>query len=300
MPARTNAFQRLVTLLSAALAGHAKVTESAMLRDRITGKEREVDVLILLTGASYEVKLAIEVISWRRFADTPWVEKMRAKHENLPIDKLVLVSEKGFSVPAKQKAEFYGIECLTIEEACAVDWPTIGTLVDTGNFEVISLSFAVSAICNFDDGRQQQVEIPIGMSVGTPSGSITIDSFVRSLLDRPDLRDVVIAELQGDIQHEFWLQYVEPAGLFKFDQDGESCQATELRIGLSAKRQTTPIDIKTGIFRSTPFISGTSVDPLNPLEFVLLKNADAASSGYLVDATGVRTLQSLLRKPDAS
>lgn len=44
-------FNFLSHMLSAALGGHAKVTESAMLRDRIAEKEREVDVLIILTGA---------------------------------------------------------------------------------------------------------------------------------------------------------------------------------------------------------------------------------------------------------
>jgi hypothetical protein len=106
MPPRTNAFQRLVTLLSAALAGHARVTESAMLADRVTGESREVDVLLVSTTATYQVNLGIEVISWARPANTPWVEKMRAKHDNLPTDKLILVSESGFSEHASPSADF--------------------------------------------------------------------------------------------------------------------------------------------------------------------------------------------------
>lgn len=135
MPQRTNTFQRLVTLLTATLAGHARVTESAMLQDRVTGEQREVDVLVVGTTATYNINLGIEVIAWGRRADTPWVEKMRAKHDNLPIDKLILVSESGFSGPAKLKAQFYGIETLTVDAACEADWPLIAALGMAGVFE---------------------------------------------------------------------------------------------------------------------------------------------------------------------
>ena len=77
MPPRTNAFQRLITLLSATLAGNTRVIESAMLADRITGEPREVDILLVATTATYQVNLGVEVISWARPADTPWVERMR-------------------------------------------------------------------------------------------------------------------------------------------------------------------------------------------------------------------------------
>ena len=94
-----------------------------MLIDRVSGEQREVDVLVVAIAGGYSVQLGVEVISWARPADTPWVEKMRAKHENLSTDKLILVSEKGFYEPARRKAEFYGIEVLTLEEATEADWP---------------------------------------------------------------------------------------------------------------------------------------------------------------------------------
>lgn len=117
MPRRTNTFQRLVTLLTATLAERAQVTESAMLTDRVNGEQREVDILVVAAAGGYTVQIGIEVISWARPADTPWIEKMRAKHDNLSTDKLVLVSESGFYEPARRKADFYGIEVLTLEEA---------------------------------------------------------------------------------------------------------------------------------------------------------------------------------------
>jgi len=290
MPPRTNAFQRLVTLLSATLAGHARVTESAMLPDRVTGESREVDVLLVAITAGYQVNLGIEVISWARPADTPWVEKMRAKHDNLPTDKLILVSESGFSGPAKRKAEFYGIETLTVEEACEADWPMIAALEETGVFEVTTMNYDVDAVCKLDDGTLEQLPVPSQASFPTPSGPMTMDTFVRALLEREDLREVVRANLTGGHEHDFWLSYTEPNGLWRFDNEGKLGQVMELRVGLKVLQTASPVRFGTGKFRSVPFVSGTSIVVAVPLQFVLARNADGSSSGYLIDANGIRTL----------
>jgi hypothetical protein len=292
MPPRTNAFQRLVTLLTATLAGHASVTESAMLEDRVTGELREVDVLVVATTATYKVKLGIEVIAWGRRADTPWVEKMRAKHDNLPTDKLILVSQSGFSDPAQRKAQFYGIETLTVDEACEADWPLIAALEETGVFEVTTMSFDVAGVCRLDSGQIEQLPIPTQASFLIPAGQMTMDTFVRTLLERDEVCDVVRANLTGSRAHDFWLSYTEPNGLWRFDSEGKAGQITELRIGLKVLQTTSPVRFASGKFRSVPFVSGTSTIANAPLQFVLARSPDGGSSGYLIDANGVRTLSS--------
>lgn len=290
MPQRTNAFQRLVTLLTATLAGHAKVTESAMLPDRVTGELREVDVLVTSTAASYQVNLGLEVVAWRRPADTPWIERMHAKHENLPTDKLILVSESGFSGPALRKAKFYGIETLTVDEACEADWPLIAALEETGVFEVTTMNFDVAAVCSFSDGTVEQLSVPSQASFPTPAGPMTMDTFVRHMLDRDEVRDVVRANLTGDHEHDFWISYTEPNGLWTLNHQGKSGQIVELRIGLKVLRKSSPVSYATGKFRAVPFVSGHSTESTAPLQFVLARNPDGSSSGYLIDSKGVRTL----------
>lgn len=294
MPPRTNAFQRLVTLLTATLAGHAQVTESAMLTDRVTGEPREVDVLVSATTATYTVNLGIEVIAWARPADTPWIEKMRAKHENLPTDKLILVSESGFSAPAKKKAEFYGIETLTIEEACEADWPLITALEGSGIFEVTTLNFDIAAICQLANGAIEQLAIPRQTSFPGTHGPITMDTFVRSILERDDIRNVIQDNLVGGHEHDFWFSYSKPDGLWKFEIDGKRGQVIELRVGLKVLQSSTPVRFGCGKFRCVPFLSGTSTVKTTPLQFVLARNPSGGSSGYLIDAAGVRSLSSRL------
>lgn len=292
MPQRTNAFQRLLTLLTATLGGQARITESAMLQDRVTGEQREVDILVTTTTASYQVSLGLEVVAWRRPADTPWIEKMRAKHENLPTDKLILVSESGFSKPAQTKARFYGIETLTIEEAREADWPLIAKLEETGVFEVITMNFDVMAVCHFDDGRIERLPVPLVAPINSKAGAPTIDKFVRALLDQDDVRNVVRDNLKGGHEHEFWVDYREPNGLWRFDYAGNVGQIVELRIGLRVLKTESPVRFATGKFRSVPFVSGTSAGDGTPLQFVLAKTPDGSSSGYLIDANGIRTLAS--------
>jgi hypothetical protein len=263
-----------------------------MLQDRVTGELREVDVLVVSTTATYQVNLGIEVISWARIADTPWVEKMRAKHDNLSTDKLILVSKSGFSAPARRKAEFYGIETLTIEEACDADWPLIATLEETGVFEVISVKFEVAAICKMENGTLEQVPLSVQASFPTPVGPMTMETFVRQLLERDDLREVVRENLSNNHEHDFWVSYTEPNGLWRFDRGEKSGQITELRIGLKVLQSATPVRFASGKFRTIPFVSGTSTDSTESLQFALGKTPDGCLSGYLIDASGIRTLSS--------
>jgi hypothetical protein len=106
MPRRTNERQEVIELLKRITAGpNSTVTGSKMLRDVVTGEEREVDVV-----AEYEIDgdrfvQSFEVTSKSRRADVTWVEQLLRKHEHLETDRLVLVSWKGFTASARRLAE---------------------------------------------------------------------------------------------------------------------------------------------------------------------------------------------------
>lgn len=116
MPKRSNQFQKLVFLIKQHVSEDAKVTESKLLKNRLTGQEREVDICIESTMASHPVTISIECTDRKRRADVTWVEQMRAKHEDLPSDVLVLVSKSGFTPRAEQTARKRGIEILAVEQ----------------------------------------------------------------------------------------------------------------------------------------------------------------------------------------
>jgi hypothetical protein len=108
LPQRSNLFQKVVRVLHQTIAVEAIVDESGFLIDSDTGSEREVDVVIKTTSAGHELILAVEATAAGRRADVIWVESMLMKHAKLPSNKLVLVSEAGFSEDARTKAEENG------------------------------------------------------------------------------------------------------------------------------------------------------------------------------------------------
>jgi hypothetical protein len=108
MPRRSNLFQDVVAILQRHVVGDASVEESALLPNRLTGELREVDVVIRTSAGDYPLTVAVEARSAARRADVSWVEAMLKKHEDLATDKLVLVSQRGFTDQARRRAEADG------------------------------------------------------------------------------------------------------------------------------------------------------------------------------------------------
>jgi hypothetical protein len=71
------------------------VTESKLLRDAVTGVDREVDVVIEGEFDGEPMVISAEVIEHRRPATLPWVEQILRKHRDLPTNRLLLVSKSG-------------------------------------------------------------------------------------------------------------------------------------------------------------------------------------------------------------
>lgn len=93
MPKRTNDFQALIALVERQLAASGvRVVESEMLADRLTGELREVDVCVHATVSGKDVTLALECRDHKRKADQIWIDTLRGKYANLPVDKVIAVA----------------------------------------------------------------------------------------------------------------------------------------------------------------------------------------------------------------
>jgi hypothetical protein len=125
MPARTNQFQRLVYEVERQLAAlGAVVEESAMVPERLSGDLREVDILVSLDEGHHRVLIGIECQDKSRPADKQWVEAIAKKHEELGINKTVLVSSSGFYSTARRRAESLFMGVIDIANISRADWPT--------------------------------------------------------------------------------------------------------------------------------------------------------------------------------
>lgn len=129
MPKRSNFFQRLIVMIEEAMVDvpGSTVQESVLLEDRRTGEEREVDILIDALISGYPLRVAIECRNYRRRCDSTWIDQLIGKYEDLPVDKVIAVSRRGFYRPAAEKAEQHGITTLSLREATSADWADILT-----------------------------------------------------------------------------------------------------------------------------------------------------------------------------
>jgi hypothetical protein len=121
MPKRRNLFQDVVEIIHRHMAEGAVVVSPALLPHKVTGKNREVDVVIRSAIAGHEVVVSVEATAKRRPATVEWVEQMLRKHQELSTNKLVLVSEAGFTPDARILAEQGGAVPLAPEDLAQRD-----------------------------------------------------------------------------------------------------------------------------------------------------------------------------------
>jgi restriction endonuclease len=118
------ALEQLVGIIEQVVAGNENVTvePDSWLVDKVTGEERQFDVVLTIKHRHHTVVIAIECRDQSRPVGVPAVEAFDKKCEHTGVNKRVIVSTKGFAGTARKKAAFLGIECLDIEEVASFDW----------------------------------------------------------------------------------------------------------------------------------------------------------------------------------
>ncbi len=102
--------------------GTVKVESPKRLRDRVTNKLREHDVVLAVNQGHHQMTVALECRDHARPVDVSQVEAFNTKCQHTGVDVGIIVSTRGFSRGAQVKAEFIGVRCLTLEEATSFDW----------------------------------------------------------------------------------------------------------------------------------------------------------------------------------
>jgi hypothetical protein len=96
-----------------------------MLTDRVTKRKREVDVCIEGHAGGHPVVVSLECRDQRRIADVTWVDAMKAKHDRLPTNALILASRSGFTPEARDAAAAYGIQTFSLSDVDEVDFSAL-------------------------------------------------------------------------------------------------------------------------------------------------------------------------------
>ncbi len=117
--------QRLVAAIEQAKAvgrGDMKIESPAYLKDKITGRLREHDVLLTYSPNHHGMIVALECRDRSRPIGVEQVEAFHTKCENTGVHQGIFVSSKGFTKTAVTKASFYGIRCLSLDATDGFDW----------------------------------------------------------------------------------------------------------------------------------------------------------------------------------
>lgn len=104
------AFEQLTTAIQQHVNSNADVVPNAPLTD-ICGIQREIDVLVTIPTPSGKQEIAFECRDHKRKVGVFDIDSFISKYHDLPqINKLVVVSNSGFTKSAKLKAQSHNIE----------------------------------------------------------------------------------------------------------------------------------------------------------------------------------------------
>lgn len=114
------AFEKLVARIEQSAATQGWVVRSPdRIRDRATGRHREVDVSIRPNDGAAHSLITVECRKRRRMEDVTWIEQLAAKKATIGADRTIAVSAVGFSQSAAKAAAFHGIELRKLTDISA-------------------------------------------------------------------------------------------------------------------------------------------------------------------------------------
>jgi len=261
MPKRTNQFQQIIHILERQLAGGGRVAESRMLRERHSGMEREVDIVIEVDVGDRRVLIGVECQARSRPADVGWIEEMIGKHATLPTNKLVLVAKAGFTQQARTKAEALNVDVLTLAEAKVVDWTTIaGKQPHLSVATVTTIIVAASGVFAWDGPSGPLPGLDLETVVYTARGERqgTIADIAQSSVSKPEVAlDIARSATEGE--NSYILTCDPPLRSFVRDEGDRLVEVMQLRFVLHVSvGEKIPIPLEHQAYGPTQVAVGTT------------------------------------------
>lgn len=124
MPKTGRNLERIVEIIERTLSDcdNVEIAARAKVRDTVTRRLREHDILISITHAHHRIRLAIECRDrWRKVGSNA-VESFATKCDHTGIDRRCIVSAKGFTEPARRKADFLRIQRIELASIESIPW----------------------------------------------------------------------------------------------------------------------------------------------------------------------------------
>ncbi len=136
--------EKLVAKIQAELAPTAEILHNQRLPGRLSGRSRQIDVLVKDRVGQYEILIVIDCKDYKKRADVKSVEEFQGLVEDVGAQKGVLVCPSGFSAAAKTRASGLQMDLYSPVDTDPHKWtvnPLIPAIVD---FRSAGISCGVS------------------------------------------------------------------------------------------------------------------------------------------------------------
>lgn len=218
-------------LEKAVLPVEAKIKSPGFVIDRVTGQNREVDIVIEYTIGTTPIKIAIECRDRHSTQDTTWIEQALGKLNDLNANKKILVSSSDFGEPAKVKAKFYGIETRSLNEVdkklieswCQIEYMDF----NSNQFTIVGVTFKMDDsdfLNNFEttrNGKDKFIKSDEGDDL------ININSIFQAISEQiPDWKTMKPNE--PPIRKHITVKYSNPNSRFYLEKDNKKSYITEI------------------------------------------------------------------------
>lgn len=280
MPKRSTNFQELVELLERQLAPTgAFITASKLLADARSGEEREVDIVIETQSGIHPLVIGIEVIEHKRPISSPWVEGIAKKHEDLPIDKTLVVSRSGFYKPAIAKAIAYKIDALTLEQASELDWKAKIDRIPAVKIVSFLLPYLTAATVVFtnEESMKEFEEIELrDIEIYTPRRESR--GSLQSVLDRlildKDFIDAISAKAFTDTDTVVDGKIQLQKGSYVVAENDTEHVVHSLKFQAKCKREEADAELLKGRYRDTAVVLASGDSFGRPVQMVFTESND--------------------------
>lgn len=285
MPVRSTPFQRVVFHIQRQLAGNADVQESALLADRSTGSNREVDVVIRSMVGEHQVVICVECQEHTRSATVEWVEQMAMKHSSLPTSKLILMTARGFSKAARAKAASLGIETYSFDEAVATDWMThLGEgpnlSFDLWGFRILTCGIVLNRDGTEGHERKASPDVRVFNGDGTFRG--TLNDIVRAYTEQSDHFTSNAMEYAAKAAEPvIGVEMRVRPPLFAEDKSGVVHEVKLIRIYLEARVISPDVRLKATRYRGAPVAYGQGQSRLGEFALTMIQTTGGTPTGAM-------------------
>ncbi len=112
-------YQEAVALLYEQLEGIGTIQRNIRMPDRLTGQDRQIDVLLTLESKGHKFQAVVDAKFYSEPIDVKVIEEVVALAEAVGVGKSIIVAANGWTAPAETKAghRYCDLRLLTLEDA---------------------------------------------------------------------------------------------------------------------------------------------------------------------------------------